>query len=458
MIVASSTVKRVVSCFILSSSPSHNNNNNNSDRSDSMRDSLHIAVFQRKSTMPTFPSHWAGVSGSIEEGEEPHQTAMRELQEETNIDLSTLVPPNKNCCCSFDKAGGLYLDVPFQPNRAIRVYPFVVHWHNQEEDEDNNVALELRGTEHDTHQFISVAQLEALDPAVPGLATAFHHATYGKYLEPTTLPSSVWKWSQDKVNGATTLARQAIQLAISSQLEPEQLATMATLRPTMVPIVNVLKVMQQKLEQGQDPKTAGEAILTSIDQQVERSIQLGVEALQKIHQEKTSQVCTTTTTTQSQSTPLFTVATFSRSSTLLKLLQRFLASNNNNNNDNLRILCAKSTPGDEGELMAEDLLQLTPHVECIPDDALHQAIRDKQVNVVLVGCDCVLPTQNLIVNKIGTKALAETCQLSSSTACSILCCADRWKIWDDAFPPPLEDMFECVPQSLMDQVILPPAE
>ena len=106
--------------------------------------------------------------------------------------------------------------------------------------------------------------------------------------------------------------------------------------------------------------------------------------------------------------------------------------------------------------MAQDLSEIVSSldsvaVECIEDEGLHQAILEGKVGVALIGSDCVL--QDQIVNKVGTKALAETCQASSN--CSIMCCGDRWKQWDDVFPPPLEDIFECVPKHLFDQVIVP---
>ena len=103
--------------------------------------------------------------------------------------------------------------------------------------------------------------------------------------------------------------------------------------------------------------------------------------------------------------------------------------------------------------MAKDLSDIAAQipVECIEDEVLHQIIRDNQVQVVLVGSDCIMDHQ--VVNKIGTKALAETCQASSE--CSIICCGDRWKLWNDEFAPPLEDIFECIPRNLMDQVIVP---
>jgi translation initiation factor 2B subunit (eIF-2B alpha/beta/delta family)/8-oxo-dGTP pyrophosphatase MutT (NUDIX family) len=424
------------------------------------RESHVVAVFRRKDTMPTFASYWAGISGSIEQGEEPWQTAKRELQEETNlVPCSTddakdteVSAAGSGPKCVLVQAGGLYLDVPFQENRKIRVYPFVVHLR----EPANQELLEMRGTEHDTFQFISLQALEELEPAVPGLATAFHHATAGAFLKRHVLPHAVWNWADDRANGAATLAKKALELARDHP--GLSIGTMAILRPSMVPIVNVLRSLEQKIQHGQNVATAAQALLDSMEEEANLSIQLGVDyllttyfdALQRCPQGHGSMV-----------SPPFTIATFSRSSTILKLIQRLLTTMNDQGTNEstiglLRILCAKSTPGDEGILMAQDLTTLLGHVEStvsvehVDDETLHQAIRDGTVNVVVVGSDCVMDDQ--IVNKVGTKALAETCHKSGTT--TVLCCTDQFKYWDDQFPPPLEDIFECIPKSLIHHVAM----
>ena len=533
MIVGSTTssvavsVKRVVSCFILTTT-----SDTTASTEHWTRENLRIAVFRRKNTMPTFPSHWAGISGSMEEGEEPWETAVRELQEETNL-VPTVKPgeypeaaeetSNKSDndsgggpSCEFVKAGGLYLDVPFKPHRNIRVYPFVVRLPYESKA---NELLELRGTEHDTYEFISVQELEALHPVVPGLAQAFHHATYGQYLARDALPEDVWKWSEDKVNGAATLAKQVIELlAVKHSTTTVDLTTVAMLRPTMVPIVNALLALEERKsktsedeldeeneeQQGDSAATcsstatsnaeegqlkqqqsarrqsaAGQAIFQSLNQEIERSIQLGAYSLQEMLEEF---VVTRKSSNNDDKSP-FTIATFSRSSTILNVLKRFLQQPSSSSQEqqeqqstNIQILCAKSMPGAEGELMAQDLLVVTQKdgpevtVKCIEDHVLHDLIRTAKnnVQVILVGSDCLMDQQ--VVNKIGTKAIAEMVAAAKTvnnnsdsnknqqqaTSTRLVCIADRWKLWDDIFAPPLEDIFECVPRDLFDSVLVPP--
>jgi translation initiation factor 2B subunit (eIF-2B alpha/beta/delta family) len=73
------------------------------------------------------------------------------------------------------------------------------------------------------------------------------------------------------------------------------------------------------------------------------------------------------------------------------------------------------------------------------------------VDVFLVGSDCMLPTQ--MVNKVGTRKL---CEIARANHVPVFCCAGRWKIWDDIFPPPIEaDLFEFVPLDLISDVLVP---
>lgn len=401
------SIKRVVSCFILSG------------QHGATRDSLKIAVFHRCDTMPTFPSHWAPCSGSIEEGETPYQTACRELQEETN-----LIP---NETATVNKQYGLYVDVPFRKTEEretiIRVYPFAVQLHNE-----NDAKLKLLGTEHDYFKFVSVQELEELQPAVPALARAFHHATRGKYLSDNVVSDSVLGWANDKVSGAATMAKNALQLVSTEEVDP---ALLKMFRPSMVAISNAMT----RVENGE----AVESALTSLEVETQRAVDYAVNQLETLLREHR--------TTKNES-PMV-ICTFSRSSTLVAILKRLQEQQRDkNSSESIRIVCSKSTPGDEGVLMAQDL----GDVECVNDEEIVQRIRHNQVDVALVGSDCV--TETSVVNKIGTAALAEAA--STSPRCKVYCCTDRWKQWDDIFPPPLEDIFEQVPKSLFDKILMPP--
>jgi 8-oxo-dGTP pyrophosphatase MutT (NUDIX family) len=405
VLATSSKIRRVVSCFLLLDDK--------------------VAIFHRQDTMPSFPSHWAAFSGSIEEGETPWEAAQRELCEETNLQEIVSLE-------AVEQQYGLYVDVPFhgrpksdpgmrQPEEEqhhgqiptgsiIRVYPFGV-----QVGEHVQKNLERRGSEHDRMQWITTRQLQELAPAVPTLATAFHHATRGDWRE---LPVAVRDWASDRVHGAATLARQAVELVATRQADP---SVLKMLRPSMVAITNVLQTLEQGVMTPQDA-------LESLEREGQRAVDLAVERVAsriRLHEKQRP----------------FTIALFSRSSTLLSIMRRVLKEHQ------VHVVCSQSTPGDEGLLMAQDL----GSVPCFPDETLIQKVTKGEIDLVLVGCDCVMEHQ--VFNKVGTAALARAAKESSN--CQILCCSDRRKIWDDIFPPPLEPIFETILRSLFDEIVIP---
>jgi translation initiation factor 2B subunit (eIF-2B alpha/beta/delta family)/8-oxo-dGTP pyrophosphatase MutT (NUDIX family) len=377
--------------------------------SGTTRENVKVAIFRRVDTMPTFASHWAGVSGSIEENERPWEAAKRELHEETN--LSHLDP---------DKLGGLFVDVHFKKSQdretIIRVYPFTV-----KVNDSQCLALELKGTEHDQHKFVSIMELETLQPTVPALAKAFHHATHGQFL--ANVCSSARDWAGDTVNGAAIMARHAIQIVREGKSDAE---TLKIMRPSMVAIVNVLNTLQKSL----CTVDAADKILTVLKKDLQRSSDFAVQTIQTIIETRKQQL----------PSGRFRIATHSRSSNVLSILKRLISIYG----DHIDVVCSKSSPGDEGIVMAGDL-----NVEWIEDADLLARLHSDAVDLLLVGCDCL--TEQDVVNKVGT------CQLANAkVSCKVMCCLDRWKLWNDKFPPPLESIFECVPRELFDEILLPP--
>lgn len=98
--------------------------------------------------------------------------------------------------------------------------------------------------------------------------------------------------------------------------------------------------------------------------------------------------------------------------------------------------------------MANDI----PNATWLDDYDFQHHIREGKINLVIVGADCILSNHQGVVNKIGTNELARICKYSNVP---IKCFADRWKLWDDIYPPPLERIFEVVSIELLDDVVVP---
>jgi translation initiation factor 2B subunit (eIF-2B alpha/beta/delta family)/8-oxo-dGTP pyrophosphatase MutT (NUDIX family) len=416
------SIHRVVTCFILSSQ--------NPDPK--------VAIFRRASTMPSYADCWAGISGTIEENETPFQAMKRELDEETNLVETASV----EIC---NEQGGLYVDVNVassanddtnRPSKILRVYPFVVYL----KDDSSMNALQLKGTEHDCFDFVSVQELYNLkDQSVPALHQAFVHATFGRYPVEnindegsSPIPKAVYDWAKDKENGASVMIHNALDLLKRESSSPRRRSIayfMRCARPSMVPIVNVMQLILNH-----------DAELSYIDQ-LENSLQSAMDDTVALARAELKSMMLAAENG-------LTIATISRSGTLRKVLEPFTTEGS------CRIICSQSTPGDEGKLMANDL---GSSAICIKDDQLLEEVSKSQINVILIGADCILSSsgktkEKIIINKVGTKKLCQVAQVSNTP---VLCCSDRFKIWDDVFAPPLElDLFEEVPESLVTKLLL----
>ena len=242
--------------------------------------------------------------------------------------------------------------------------------------------------------------------------------------------------------GASTMSRNALKLLIhSDKADP---ARLAMLRPSMVTIVNCMNMVQKMVSTQQSTTRAGAAqqVLDAIESETNLSVQCAVDALQSIYRNNSN-----------PPQPLV-LATFSRSSTLLAILQRVLAERPET--IKLPILCSRSIPGGEGAIMAKDLNGNDSDTAiCVEDDELKDLVTEGKVDALLIGADCVLADGSAVANKVGTAKLASAaCQ----STCRVVCCTDRLKVWDDAFPPPLEtDLFEMVPVKDHDLKLLLPS-
>lgn len=518
---SSATIKRVVSCFLICQSPpplttttssyieqqeeskEHlwHRTNEKLRVTDENRDKIKIAVFHRVSTMPTFPHHWAACSGSIEYDLDatPWDTCCRELMEETNI--AELLFPNQrqpqSSIWDMRHDSGLYVDVPYTTNtgmnRIIRVYPFAI-----QVPFDVINKLELRGTEHDQWKLVSISELEALKPSVPGLALAFHHATCGRYYltrgddngneEEIKIRDAIEKWSSDRMNGASVMAQNAIRLLLDYNVDNQQALIdpndLIMLRPSMVAITNAMKLISKY-------KTKPQDVLDALQVDTQEAAEYAIHKIRAlIERHNNSKMMHPEN--YGNSSP-FTIVTFSRSSTLKHILSQLLQHEWNNNN--IRIMCSKSSPGDEGLLMAQDLRDasatrsvddassnIVANIECYDDDKIIDMIKRKaisnnmnsdediRIDLILTGCDCI--TEKDVVNKVGTKRLLLAAAASEEASGDqttvkqlrkqhlpvVYCCVDKWKIWDDVFPPPLEDIFECIPRYLYHEILIPPSQ
>jgi translation initiation factor 2B subunit (eIF-2B alpha/beta/delta family) len=264
------------------------------------------------------------------------------------------------------------------------------------------------------------------------------------------LPEDIRAWEKDRVNGAAFLARQAVTLASAytkythnaerSDCQPSMARSIAMLRPSMVAIVNAMNEFDRRVQTDPNIDRVGEDLRRSLDGEIGRCVDLGYETI--LHHYRQWKLT-------SPHVRGFVIGTFSRSSTTKMILERVLQ--NQVESSEVKVLCSQSTPGDEGELMAADV----PGARCLPDQEFQKWLEDGNIDLVLVGADCILEGGKGVVNKVGTASLATCCERNNVP---IICCADRWKVWEDDYPPGLEDIFETFIPANLDHVLVPDCE
>ncbi|WP_145522860.1 dihydroneopterin triphosphate diphosphatase [Yersinia rohdei] len=114
------------------------------------RKSGRVLMLQRRDD----PDFWQSVTGSLEEGESPLQTAQREVKEEVGIDIlgENLVLLDCQCCVDFE------IFVHFRHRYAPGVTHNKEHWFCLALPEERDVVL----TEHLAYQWVDAADAAAL--------------------------------------------------------------------------------------------------------------------------------------------------------------------------------------------------------------------------------------------------------------------------------------------------------
>ena len=201
------------------------------------------------------------------------------------------------------------------------------------------------------------------------------------------LPKEVRLWERDRINVAANLVRSAVILAAAAAAtntadntcqdetyeQPNLPLSIAMLRPSMVPIVNVMqgydRRIQSTMNQAENDKVKDD-LLHSLDEEIGKCVDLGVETIvryynqQQVKKKKKKKKKSSSSLSTSER---FTIGTFSRSSTMKNILLRVIQETSKQEDQQssssavaeeearINIICSQSTPGDEGKIMASDI-------------------------------------------------------------------------------------------------------
>ncbi len=111
-----------------------------------------ILLFKRSNLVGTYRGLWGGVAGYVEELEDPYETAVKEIREETGVQLDCLELVRKGEPIEFsDTYDGHRYD--------WIVYPFLFHIESKE--------LVHMDWEHEEYQWVSPSEVKRFE-IVPG--------------------------------------------------------------------------------------------------------------------------------------------------------------------------------------------------------------------------------------------------------------------------------------------------
>lgn len=391
-----------------------------------------ILLLHRSDKVGSYQGKWAGVSGYLEEAEDPLQRARIEIQEEVGLSSAQ---------ASLVRSGEPLRIFDEQKDNVWIVHPFLFEVHEQ------NLRLDW---EHTESKWIDPDDLRSYE-TVPGLKDAFERVRWNLAAILSSLPSalrSVDELGKDRMHGASILGRRSIDVLaevtrISSAHSVNEvfsglLAVALELRkaqPSMATITNLVGRFLYDVEEAK--QTA-----SSVEQFRETVTSLGRKA-------QTDAASTAEDTSRNAVSILPEdgfVLTHSYSSTVRRALELGVKGRRN-----LTVYVTESSPGLEGKQLAKDLIEVGVPVRLIADSAVASVISD--VDIVMVGADSVLKDGS-VINKIGTRKIALIAE-QEEVPFYVVCESTKFSTMDFLGEPALiaETLFDLTPSQHVSQIV-----
>ncbi len=349
--------------------------------------------------MRSYPGLWSVISGRVEDGETPLQTARREIREETGYAGEGLRP--------------LAAAAPFEVyeekrDTEWRVHSFLWLLHSDGPPQLNEENDEFRWQK---------------DPRMPELKTVPHltEALLSLLPEsPQQLLEAVRRLRADREHGAAQLAAQLLdefEDLVSVLHDWPQLVVaaraFANARPAMTPLAR----MSWRWLAGMGPLELAESSLphsAPLLAQDRESLRTRAHDLRVAYQRA---LALSASAGARRMQDIRTVATFSYSSTVGDAFRLARESGHGP----ARVFVSRSLPGGEGVAFAEQLAALGYEPTLLSDEEL--VMRIAEAELLLLGADSVFPDGSF-ANKIGTARLAKA---AKAKGVEVVVCADSFK-------------------------------
>ena len=343
-----------------------------------------ILLLRRSNRVGSYRGRWSGVSGYLEEGDEPLQRAKIEIQEELGLSSPQV---------SLVRSGEILRTFDEQKDTVWIIHPFLFEAH------EPKLRLDWENSES---RWISPDDLRSFD-TVPNLKEVFERVRWDLQATASALFSSsrsVNDLGRDRVHGASFLGRRSIEVLAEvarvsradsiNALFSNLLSMVLELRKVQRNMANIRNLTGRFLFEAE----AARQTTTSLDNYRETVATLAQKAQTDAEAAAEDASRNTVPTLPEEGH----VLTHSYSSTVRRALELAVKGKRK-----LTVYVIESSPGLEGKQLAKDLIDIGVPVKLIADSAVNSIISD--IDMVIVGADSVLANGS-VINKIGTSKIA----------------------------------------------------
>jgi len=361
-----------------------------------LRNRGQVLALRRADDAETYPGRWCGISGDVEDSEDPEPAARREIEAETGLSAaeSDGGSPDESAGDATDEPGG---EAAVSRVRSGR--PFTV-----EDDEGH----------FEVHPFLFDAPTREITPNEETSEAAWVHPTVLLRRETATdlwysyesVAPTVKTIAADSDHGAASISVRALEVLrdraglLVSEAGPSQVAwdelvdiarRLRSARPSMAVLENrVDRVMADAADGLDDPRNGDDEVRSAaaVERAAIDAIETAIDADEATAAAAADRIAGET------------VLTLSRSSTLLAAFERAAAGQDPPE----RLIVAESRPACEGVDVAQALAGDCP-VMLTTDAAVGHVLAECDVDCVVLGADSLLP-DGRVINKTGTHPLA----------------------------------------------------
>ncbi len=339
-----------------------------------------ILILKRSAKVGSYQGAWAGISGYIEEGEQPLDTALKEIEEETGLKIGKE---------ALLKVGEPIPAYDKDKDVLWLVHPFLF------KAPTNKIRLDW---EHETYAWIKPKEIKRYN-TVPRLRDTLERVKPCAFKLNRRLQNYLKEIKSDLTHGSSWLAARAAEILLEAsdsfkKGDVEDYVSflkfyakkIANARPSMLAIENAIVYLVGRVMEGYSRNLDLEALKELLRSEVKNWLRAKDEAFKRCVEHTTN---------------LFKegskVLTHSFSSTVLEALKKA------SSKVKLEIYVTESRPLYEGRAMAKELAKSGCEVTLITDASI--GYFTKEVDLALTGADTI-SADGSVINKMGTYLLA----------------------------------------------------